>query len=134
MTETQIIVTLTSEIVPSGKGAGVSALLKAGGFAYALQALEAGVAEIDWYQVPPGAHVANRKPRKPKPVLVASGRLSFASAGTQTLKVKLTAAGKNLLKHAKRPHAKALHLTSKGTFTPTGKPAATVTKSFELKR
>jgi hypothetical protein len=130
VTAPQIIVLLNSVIAPSGKAASIGAILKAGGFAYAFQALEAGVAEIDWYQVPPGAHVANRKP---KPVLVASGRLSFASAGTQTLKVKLTAAGKNLLKHAKRTHAKALHLTSKATFTPTGKPAVTATKTFTVK-
>ena len=42
---------------------------------------------------------------------------------------KLTAAGKALLRRSKR-----LTLTAKGTFTPSGKAAVSVTKAFVLKR
>ena len=35
--------------------------------------------------------------------------------------------------HAKRTHAKSLRLTSKGTFTPTGKSAVTAIKTFTVK-
>jgi hypothetical protein len=87
------------------------------------KALEAGTAVIGWYYLPPG------KKAKPKPVLVASGKLTFSAAGTATVKLKLTAAGKVLLRHAKR-----LKLTAEGTFTPTGKTPITAFKTFVLKR
>lgn len=75
-------------------------------------------------KVPPGAQLA----RKRKPVLIASGKLSFTSAGTRPLKVKLTSAGKQLLRHSKR-----VKLSSKGAFTPVGQPSVTVIKTFTLK-
>lgn len=82
---------------------------------------------IDWYEVPPGAKLA--KKAKPKPVLVGSGHLTFAAAGTETIKIKLTVAGKALLKHAKQ-----LKLTALGTFTPTGKSPSSATRTFVFKR
>jgi len=42
---------------------------------------------------------------------------------------ELVGLGRGLLKHAKR-----LKLTAKGTFTPTGGTATSVTKTFTLKR
>ena len=51
------------------------------------------------------------------------------SAATVTMQIKLTAAGKRLLKHAK-----GLKLTAKDTFTPTGKTPISATKGFVLKR
>jgi hypothetical protein len=89
------------------------------------EALEPGSLVIDWYQVPAGAKLAKAKR---KPVLVASGRATFSAAGTETVKLKLTTAGKNLLKHASR-----LKLTAKATFTPSGKTAISTTKTFSLK-
>lgn len=44
------------------------------------------------------------------------------------IRVKLTAAGKRLLKHAK-----SLKLTAKGTFTPAGKTPISITKVFVVK-
>ena len=61
--------------------------------------------------------------------LVAAGHLTFAAAGTGTIKVKLTVAGKSLLKHAKQ-----LKLAALGTFTPTGKSPSNATRKFVLKR
>jgi hypothetical protein len=124
----QILAQLKLDIAPSGKAAAIGALLKAGGFALAFKALTGGIAVVDWYRVPAGAHVAKAGSR-PKPVLVASGRLSFSAAGTRRLKLKLTAAGRNLLAHAKH-----LKLTGKGTFTPAGRPAVSARRSFVLKR
>ncbi len=117
-----------------GSGAGAvrqggedRALLKHGGFALKLSALEAGSATVDWFELPPGAKLARHA--KPKPILVAAGHLSFAAAGTGVLKLKLTSAGKKLLKHAKR-----VKLTAQGTFTPTGAAAVKTTRPFLLKR
>ena len=62
-------------------------------------------------------------------MLLADGRATFFRAGTLKLKIKLTAKGKGLLRHAKR-----LKLTAKGTFTPTGKHAIVATKTFTLTR
>jgi hypothetical protein len=77
--------------------------------------------------VPSGAKLARKA--KPKPVLVAAGHRTFAAAGTATIKIKLTPAGRRMLKPAKK-----LKLTAKGTFTPTGKLPITATRTFILKR
>jgi Trypsin/IPT/TIG domain len=103
----------------------IAALLKSG-LALTVSAPEAGVAVINWYQVPPGAKLARAKA---KPVLVASGQASFSAAGTARLKLKLTAAGRRLLKSAK-----SFKLTAKGIFTPTGQAPVSVRKSLTLKR
>jgi hypothetical protein len=117
---------LSSEITPHGKAAKIAAILKAGGYTYSIRALAAGTAQVSWYLVPAGAHIARGKP---KPTLVATGKLKFSKAGTSKLKVKLTKAGKRLLKHAK-----TFKLTAKGSFTLTGKKAVTTTKTFKLRR
>jgi hypothetical protein len=121
----QVAALLSQEMIPSGKHAKVAAVLKSGGFSIAFKALEAGTALVNWYQLPPGAKLAKAKA---KPVLVASGRLGFAAAGTATMKIKLTAAGKRLLKHAR-----SIKLTSRGTFTPVGKAPVVATRAFVLK-
>jgi hypothetical protein len=130
VTAAQLLALLKSEIAPSGKTARIAAVLKASGYAYAFRALEAGKAAVSWYQVPLGAHLA-RVGRKPKPVLVASGRLSFTAARTAMLKVTLTATGRKLLKRSE--HTKRIHLSVKATFTPAGKSAVTTIKPFTLK-
>jgi hypothetical protein len=62
-------------------------------------------------------------------VLVGAGQRTFSAAGTATVKIKLTATGKRLLKHAKQ-----FKLTAKGTFTPPGKAPVTTTRTFVLRR
>ena len=122
----EIQVLLRTELTPNGKGAKIAALLKAGGWTITFRALEAGTAVIYWYRLPPGAKLARAKA---KPVLVAVGQASFAAAGTSKLKVKLTLAGKRLLRHGR-----SLKLTAKGVFTPSGEAPVTATKAFVLKR
>jgi hypothetical protein len=117
---------LLAGLTPSGRAAKIAALLKSGGFVVTFKALEPGNAVIDWYRVPPGAKLAKTKA---KPILVAAGQMTFSAARTAKINVKLTAAGKRLLKHAK-----SVKLTAKGTFTPTGKAPITTTKVFVLKR
>lgn len=130
VTTAQVKASLAEQLTPPGKAAKIAALLKSGGLSISFTALEAGTVVVQWYFVPHGAKLAKRaKGRsKAKPVLVASGKLTFSGAGTGKLNIRLTAAGKRLLKHAKR-----LKLTAKGTFTPSGGAAASTTKKFLLK-
>jgi Carboxypeptidase regulatory-like domain len=123
----QIAALLGQELTPAGKAAKIATLLKNGAFTVTFKALEAGRAVIDWYQVPLGAKLA--KKTKAKPILVASGQMTFSAAGTAKIKIKLTATGKRLLKNTK-----SLKLTGKATFTPTGKAPVAVTKAFVLKQ
>ncbi len=123
----QIATALGAALVPSGKAAKIAALLKHGGFSLELNALEAGAATVQWFELPPGAKLARYA--RPKPVLVAAGHLSFAAAGTGVLKLKLTSAGKKILQTAKQ-----LRLTALGTFTPSSAAAVRTTRPFLLKR
>jgi hypothetical protein len=119
---------LLATIVPKGKADSIKAILKAGGAVLTVTALEPGVEKISWYFLPPGAHVA-RAHHHAKPVLVATGRISFSAPGSAHLKLKLTKAGKRLLRHARR-----MKLTAKGTFRPTNQGGASVNRKFKLKR
>jgi hypothetical protein len=110
-TAAQIRALLRNQITPRGKAGRIGALLKR---AYRLpfQALTPGTATVQWYR--------GRK-------LIASGRHTFAAAGTATIAVKLTSAGRKALRHAKR-----LKVTAKGTFT--SDTPVTATRAFTLKR
>jgi len=123
----QVAALLGHELTPTGKTAKIATLLRRGGFTIAFKALEAGRAVIDWYEVPPGAKLA--KAARAKPVLAASGALTFSAAGTEKLKIALTSAGRRLLKRTNR-----LTLSAKGTFTPAGEPPVTVSRTFVLRR
>ncbi len=117
---------LAGEITPHGNSAGITALMKNGGYVLSFRALSAGKVVIDWYYLPSGAHLASGKP---KPVLVAVGKATFTRAGTLQITIELTANGKRMLKHAKR-----LTLTAKGAFTSTAQPAVVSIKKFTLTR
>jgi Bacterial Ig-like domain (group 3) len=119
----QIAALLGQQLIPSGKAAKIMALLKSDGLIMSVKALEAGTLVVGWYELPPGAKLATHSTAKP--VLVASGQMTFSAAGTGRIKVKLTAVGKRLLKHAKR-----LRLTARAVFTPPGGAGVGTTKGF----
>jgi hypothetical protein len=127
LTSAQILQILGGELTPSGKGARLASILRAGGYSLAFTAPEAGSATVSWFEVPPGARLAEKK-RRPQPVLVGTGTRRFTAAGHAKLKVKLTPAGRRLLKRAKH-----VTLTAKGTFTPTGQRALSRTKRFTIR-
>ncbi len=113
-----------AEISPTGKGARIGALLKAGLFKQHLKSPLAGTASIKWYYLPKGAKLSASKHAKVKPVLVASGNVTYKAAGTATVTIRLTPAGRALLKHASKlaltvvcsflaPHEKAVLATGK---------------------
>ncbi len=121
----QIAALLVSELASAGRSARITALLTRGGFTVSFRALEPGTAVIDWYYVPPGSKLA--KNTKPKPILVGSGRLRFSAPGTAKMRIRLTVAGKRLLRRARR-----LRLTARATFTPTGETPVKATSTFLL--
>jgi hypothetical protein len=118
---------LSKLLKPSGKTATTKAIINSGGFSFTCSVPSAGKLVIDWYYLPSGAKLA--KKAKHKPVLVGAGQRTFSAPGTAMIKIKLTAAGRSLLKHATQ-----VKLTAKGTFTPTGNAAITATRTFVLKR
>jgi hypothetical protein len=103
-------------------------LLKNGGYTFAFRTLSAGQVAIRWYYLPNGAKI-DRPSRKPKPVLIASGKTSFAKAGATRVTIKLANSGRRMLGKTNR-----LKLTAKGTYTPSGKSPVGAIKKFTLKR
>ncbi len=122
----QLKALLARLLVPRGKGAKLAALHARGSYATTFGSLAAGRISISWYLVPKGARLSAAKP---KPKLVAAGKLVTKASGTAKLTIKLTAAGRALV--AKR---KPLKLTAKGAFAPKGRPTLNATRSFTLQR
>ena len=127
ISKAQIAALLGQQLVPSGRAATIGALLKAGGLTMPFTALEAGRLVVDWYAVPTGAKLA--KYSKAKPVLVASGQMTFSGAKTGKVKVKLTEAGRPLLRHTNR-----IKLQATGTFMPTGGTEVGATRGLSITR
>jgi hypothetical protein len=109
----QIRALLRTQITPRGQAGRIGALLER---AYRLhfRALTAGTAKVEWYR--------GRK-------LIASGRRSYAAVGRGTISIKLTAAGRRALRHARH-----LSLTAKGSFTPAPDPPVSAARTFTLRR
>jgi hypothetical protein len=125
LTEVEIRGSLRGQLGIKGGSARIASIRKHRSFTYGFTALTAGLLTIDWYYVPPGAHLA----RRAAPVLVAVGKLRFVTAGTRKITLKLTPAGRRLLRKRKR-----IALTAEGSFAPTGRRAVTAKASFVLKR
>jgi Bacterial Ig-like domain (group 3) len=125
ISSTQIAALLGRQLVPTGKSARITTLLKDGGLTMSFTALEAGTLSVQWYDLPNGTKLAENA--KAKPVLVASGRASFTGAATEKVKVRLTAAGKKLLKAAKRAK-----LEARGMFMPLEKAPVSQAERFAL--
>jgi hypothetical protein len=115
---------LAGWLAPHGKLAKIGAVLKHGGYTLTVTAPTAGVLAISWYRVPTGAHLSGRKP-----VLIASGVVSITASRSMKITVRLTSAGKRLLKKG-RP----VKLTARGTFTPTAGTPIVRLKTFTLSR
>jgi hypothetical protein len=122
LTSAQLAAVLLGHLAPTGKAAAISALLRHGGLSVPVKVPEAGRLTIDWYELPAGAKLA-----KAKPVLVATVELSETGAATVVVKIRLTAAGKRLLKRTTR-----IRLTALAVFTPSYGSGVKVSKTFLL--
>jgi hypothetical protein len=113
-----------------GKLASVAELLKHGGFTTSFAAPSAGHLTITWTATPPaaaGSTAAAAAKHKPKPLLVASASVTLTKAGKVTVKIRLTAKGKALLKH--NHHLKVSALAA---FTPAGGHPTSARKTLML--
>ena len=112
---------------PKGPTATVKQVLAAGGYTAMGDIYGAeGSVSVSWYRVPSGAKVSAKRKKK-KPVLVATGSTKLTQ-GPDRVMVKLTKAGKKLLRKTIDP----LSLTSKVTVKLTGKAPAKKVKRFVL--
>lgn len=111
------------QVASPQEGLTISKLLAEGAPKQLFKAPSAGKLAIGWYQGTAPARVA-------KTTRVAVGRRSFTKAGKAKVAVRLTKAGRRLLKNAKR----RLTLVGKASFTPTGgKTTTTKPAKFTLK-
>jgi hypothetical protein len=119
------------QLIPGGGASRIGALLKHGAFRQTFKAPEAGSAVIDWYYQPPGGRAAGRghSRRKPKPVLIASGKVLFRGAVSEVVDIRLTAQGRQALRGARR-----MRLSVTCTFTPSGAAPVSTSGTFSLHR
>jgi hypothetical protein len=118
---------LASQTHNGGASPSASALAKTGGLTLALKPKVPGTATLDWwYPAPPKSHLA--RATVARSVLVASGRQRFSGRVAATLRLRLTAAGRRLLKAGARRR-----LTATATFTPARGRAIRAARTFTLR-
>jgi hypothetical protein len=105
---------LLSEISPKGRAARIAALLRAGGYPFLFHGYELGKERFDWYY---------------RGLRVATGRLTFAVPETRKIKIRLTKAGRRLLRGASR-----LKLVVRSSFTPQGGSPVVARKTIVVSR
>jgi hypothetical protein len=114
------------QLVRPGRGTKIAALLRSGVFKTRFTAPEAGTVALEWSYLPPAKpHLRTAR----SPLVVASGGLSFHAAGTGTLSLRLTAAGKRLLARSAR-----ILLTATCVFKPASAPSVRKSLTFALQR
>jgi hypothetical protein len=117
----QIAATLKAQLARAQHRARISSLRKTGMYTISVVVPAAGTLQLVWYQALPSARHAA------KPLVVALGSASFTSAGTRTVKLRLTNAGRRLIEHSY-----SLKLTLKGVFTRSGEPPVSWVKTVAL--
>jgi hypothetical protein len=106
-TPAQILAALRKQLARAQHHAHISSLRKKGSYAFSVTLPVAGRLELVWYEAPTRAqHSSNSKP-----LAVAVCTTSFASAGTKTISLRLTSAGRRLIEHSS-----GLQLTLKAVF------------------
>jgi hypothetical protein len=119
----QLSALLKGQLLPHGNGASIGSLLKHGGLSLPFKLPEAGTVNVSWSAAPSNSTGQAAKSRS---VLIASGKLTLAVAGTGQLKIRATAVGRRLLKHAKR-----VKLMARATFM-AGQSSSTAMQAFPL--
>ena len=119
----QIKTALLRMLKPYGNSARLGAVVRNGGYRCTFVAPGAGRLAISWYTLAKSARNRTHK------LLIATAQLHVPGAKTATVTVKLTAAGKTLLKLSHR-----VHITATGTFTPEHHNGANASSGFTLAR
>ncbi len=109
---------LAALLVGKGTPPTIASLLKVGGYSLGFNAPGAGVLSVQWTMV--SAQSSRHARHKAKKVMIASGTQTFTTAEIGTIKLRLTAAGRKLLK---KGHM--LKVIQQATFTPSAGTAQT---------
>ena len=123
---TRLAALFARALAPSGSAARIGALLKRGAFVASLRSFAPGKAVIYWY-LP-----AQRLPHSStliSPLLIAGGKVAFRKSGTAAVVVRLTRAGRQLLKRSTR-----VSLSARAMFAPNGAAAIRAQRGFVLER
>jgi hypothetical protein len=105
---------LLERLVPAGKHATITNVLKNGGYAFFFTAPSAGRLSISWNL---------------KAVPIAAAKTRFTNGGRIKVRIALTRRGRRLLAAVRH-----VQLTAKATFRPTGRSGITGHKAFALNR
>lgn len=118
-TAAQLKASLLRALRPSGNAAKIATLKRKGAYPMRFGALIAGSVRVSW----------SYKSAKARRITVAAGRATISRAGTVTVKIGLTSAGRRLLKHAGH-----IRMTAKGSFLAAGQPTIVAAQAFTLSR
>lgn len=110
-------------LAPQGNTATVTGML-ARGYRFSLPAIRSGRLRVEWY------FMRKESEGRPGPVLVGAGRASSTRTGLIKLTLRLTAAGRKLLKRS----SSSIPLTADGKFTTKRGKIVTATRPFTLSR
>jgi hypothetical protein len=107
LTAAQILAKLRAALARAQRAARISSLQRTGVYSFSFAAPIAGRLEVTWYQAP----TRSGRAASSKPAVIAQSSTSFARAGTETVKLRLTSAGRRLLADSRR-----VALATKGEF------------------
>jgi len=116
---------LAGALAPRGAAARIRTLLRHGSYPMLAGGLAAGSLHVSWSFQP--RRLAGH--RRPKAITVATGGAVVSSAGSATVTITLTGAGRRLLKRATR-----VALTATGALSTVGAGAVSATRAFTLSR
>jgi uncharacterized protein YkwD len=126
-TKSELRTLLVAAMMPTGRRASITAILKAGGYTSAFRAPEAGRLVIRWYDR--GRRWRASLTRTIDGIIIASASAMIHGAGKRAVRVKLTRAGRNLLNHAKSER-----LLVQDSFTAASGAQLSVSRSTTLRR
>jgi hypothetical protein len=109
-TRAQMLTSLQAQLVHAQKRARVSFVRRSGSYSFSFTALAAGRLEVSWYQL---VKDPLHRFAAMKTVVLAQATASFAGAGTKTVKLRLTSAGRSAFSYGK-----LVRLIAKGAFVP----------------
>jgi hypothetical protein len=118
----EILATIKRQVGSALSEAHLKKIAKTGSFALGFTAPGAGTFELEWFQLVHGAHGAK------KDRVLAQSRALFAKVSTQTVKLKLNASGRSLLRGKK-----SVKLSVKAVFTLRGHRPVIWTETFVLR-
>ena len=117
----QIRERVAGQLMPTGAGARIGAVLAHGGNTFSFTPPLGGTLIVSWYTSPRGNDV--------KPKLLARGHADFLDTHPGRIKIVLTPNGRNTL-----ANATSSKVTARARFTPIERAAVTASRTFTLTR